>query len=303
VTQLVDRTVLGVPTASAGPEVFHDDAPRTGRREFTEPEVVTPVLRTDFDVSAYTYDVGGRILVDADLVAEQADAQADALALADLRRDLTYLHAVESAALTEVRTMYSSWTANEARINAFIATWLWDRFWWARAIRDLRDSLPTTAVTLVPSGHRPLGAKLRDLYVDHGIPIMGPGWTKVVGENVTAGHMARMAIQEASLQAAYAALLPRVPEGSEARRVLEETMARRTVAVDFFQQEAKARITAVGGDPLRPAGQWIADEDLARPSIFRTAQDRGALRAARFEIMRLLPLPSGLIPFRKDGGR
>lgn len=286
----------------AGPVAFHDDIPRRGRREYAD-GTIAPVLLTDFDVTAYTVSVEGRIAVDTAAIGRDT-ADVDASWLADLRRDLTFLLHVESTALTETRTMYSSWTANEARITAFLGSWLWERFWWARALREVRDALPESAADR--ASRVPLLSRLRHQYIERALPIVGPGWTFVAGENVTAGHMARMAIQEGSLQAAHEALRRRLPMSSftELRRVLTEIIGRRELSLDFFRQEAIARITrsraeartaravlAVGGDPLRPAGGWVPHEDHARASIFRTATDRGALRMAREEITRLLPLP------------
>lgn len=241
------------------------------------------------------------------------EARCDFSGLVSLRRDLSYLHRVESAALTETRTMYSSWTANEARITAFAATWLWERFWWARALREVRAALPGPQESRTRDDACPtLLFRARRLYVERVLPLAGPGWAALAGEQVTAGHMARMAIQEGSLLAALRALSSRLDAIPAARAVLEEICRRREQSVDFFRQEAIARITrssgealtarlvlTTGGDPLRPAGQWVRDEGVSRPSIFRTAEDRAALHAARFEITRLLPGRDFRLPHRR----
>lgn len=301
------------------PAAFHDDAPRPGRRVFADGSV-PPVLRTAFDVSAYTREVGGRVEVDAAALAREIDALgADrAVALGELRRDLEYLHRVESAALTEARTMLSSWTAHEARITAFLASWLWERFWWARALREIAGALPAGPM----EGPEPPcpGSVLRRWYVEHLLPLAGPAWSVIAAERVTAGHMARMAIQEASLLAALRALAPRLDRVPSARRALAEIVARRERSVDFFRREAIARITRsqgegvvarivlpVGGDALRPAGQAVTHERAARSSIFRTPEARRALRDASFEITRLLPgprpRPARIVPGGRRGVR
>jgi hypothetical protein len=287
---------------------YHDDSPREGVREYSDGSVA-PVLRTDFDVSAYTLEAGGKIEIDSDEIARAAAGPQGPTptSLAELRRDLDFLHALESAALTETRTMYSSWTANEARITAFLASWLWERHWWAHALQEVSRALPVGGTDDEAGEHLHLphpAATLRQLYVERALPIVGPGWTWLAGEKVTAGHMARMAIQEGSLQAALKALLPRTVHLPEVRRVLTELIDRRTRTLSFFHLEALARITrsrgeaiaaravlAVGGDPLRPAGQRVQGEEAALPSIFRRAADRAALTAARYEITRLLPGP------------
>ncbi|WP_205678936.1 hypothetical protein [Brachybacterium endophyticum] len=295
------------PRPTPRPVAYHDDAPREGSRQFSDGSVA-PVLLTSFDVSEYTRSVPGRIDVDTDRIEDQIDEAmedpqgAGPRDLAELHRDLAFLHALESAALTETRTMYSSWTANEARITAFLASWLWERHWWAHALEEILETLPPGPAH---GRRRPRpGAALRQVYVERALPIVGPGWTRVAGEAVTAGHMARMAVQEGSLRAALEALLHRVEHLPEVRRVLSEVIERRTHSLDFFHLEAIARITrsraeaitarlvlAVGGDPLRPAGQRQADEDISLPSIFRRSADRASLRSARYEITRLLPGP------------
>lgn len=297
------------------PVAFHDDAPRPGRRMFADGSV-PPVLRTAFDVSAYTREVGGRLELDASVLAHEVHALgADgAAALAEIRRDLAYLHRVESAALTEARTMLSSWTAHEARITAFLASWLWEGFWEARALREVAGALPSGPAA-PPERPRP-GSRVRRRYVEHLLPLAGPAWSLVAAERVTAGHMARMAIREASLLAALRALAPRLDLVPTARHTLGEIAARRERSVDFFRREAIARITrsrgeavvarivlAVGGDPLRPAGQAVAHERDARSSIFRTPEDRRTLQAASFEITRLLPGPRPRPVRTVPGGR
>jgi hypothetical protein len=308
----------GEPRKTGHQVKFHDDTPRQGRREWAD-DTVRPVLLTDFDVTDYSLEVEGLIDVDADaLTADLRDAPAGTVDIPALRRDLGYLRRIESATLTEVRTMYSSWTANEARITSFLVSYLWDRFWWARALRDVCEALPASgAGTTTEAGRateagdaektrRPtLRARLRHTYVERLLPIVGPGWNAAVGEAVTAGHMARMAIQDASMLAALRAMLPRVPAGGELRRILSTIIGRRERTVDFFRTEATARITrsvaeartaravlTVGGDPLRPAGDWVPGETEARASIFRTATSRAALRRAHEEITRLLPGPT-----------
>ncbi|MCG7309388.1 hypothetical protein [Brachybacterium sp. ACRRE] len=307
------------PRPTPRPVAYHDDAPREGTRVFSDGSVA-PVLRTSFDVSAYTIEVPGKIDVDAEEIARTArELTADphgigARDLEDLRRDLAFLHSLESTALTETRTMYSSWTANEARITAFLASWLWERHWWAHALQEIVEALPGGGHDAdrlhlphprLPHPHLPhAAAALRHAYVERALPIVGPGWTWLAGEKVTAGHMARMAIQEGGLRAAVDALLPRAAQVPEAGRVLGELLARRTRTMEFFRLEAIARITrsrgeaiaaravlAVGGDPMRPAGQHLPGEETVLPSIFRRASDRAALRSARFEITRLLPGP------------
>lgn len=285
------------------PVAFHGDERRAGRRLHDE-GATGPVVRTGFDVSAYTIAVGGRIPVDGEAVAAEAERLAPG-PVAALRRDLEYLARVESAALSEVRTLYSSWTVNEARITAFLATWLWDRLWWARALDDLAAALPAPmadGAAGAPRGERAqrLTGALRRTYVERAMPLMGFAWSRVLGEAVTAGHMARLLLQEEFLGVGIRAVASRLEPG-ETTRVLRAVAERRETALPFFRLETHARATrsareartaravlAVGGDPLRPAGQRVEHERAARASIFRGPEDRATLQAVRADLTALL---------------
>src|SRR5690625_6222002 len=52
--------------------------------------------------------------------------------------------------------MLATWTGNEARVTAFLATWLVERYWLASALRDL---LPTDPADADDPPHRPAGVR------------------------------------------------------------------------------------------------------------------------------------------------
>lgn len=271
------------------------------------------VLRTDFDVDAYVHAARGRIPVDLGTASPMgADPHDDSL-----RRDLAFVWRLDSAGLSETRAVLTTWTSNEARITAFIATWAYERFWFARAARDL-----LTADGDVPRApRRGLRGRLRGLYVERILPVVAPIWTTIVGEPVVAGHMARLAVQESALQAAYRALLPRL--SGEAHRVVSEIVHRRDTVVEFFRTEAAARISrsraeaaaarvhlGTGWAPLRIVGVPDTDERRALSSIFRTAAARADLAEAIAAVQDLLPprrergtLSRALAPLRRLTGR
>lgn len=268
------------------------DGPYAGHLHFDES--IRPVLHTDVDVAAYVRRGTDRLPVDiALLAAEEPLTTQQRLALGALQR-------LESSALGESRAMLATVTGNEARITAFLATWLVDRHWQARALRDvLTGDHPTDR----PRAHHPRHplATLRRLHVDRMQPLLSPLWNSLAGEAVTAGHMARMAIQEASLQAGLSSVSRRLP--GEARRVVEVVIERHQAAADFFTAEAIARITRSRREaftarlvlsldsPLHGGG--LLDPDL-RPALAvlgADPRDRAALRRARYEITRLLPSP------------
>ncbi|AQP48363.1 hypothetical protein BW730_13475 [Tessaracoccus aquimaris] len=245
-------------------------------------------LFTDFDVAAYTRDARGRLGI--------AKAKLTGIT-GDVRDDLAFLWRIESAALSETRALLASWTGNEGRITAFVATWAYERLWLAHAVRDLLtangEPLPE------PFERARLGARLRSWYDERVLPIVVPVWTSLVGESVAAGQMARIAVQEATMQAAYRSLIPRL-EG-EAARVVQEVVDRRDEIVRFFRLEASARITRSpqearmarwhlqsGWRPFRVVGVADPDEERALASIFRTPEDQAAFESADADLRRLL---------------
>lgn len=259
------------------------------------------VLRTDFDVPAYLASARGRIAVDtAGIELSQ-----------DTARDLHFLWRLESSALAETRAVLASWSANEARITAFITAWGFERYWMARALRDILEAASAPAAAPASAsgparGWGRLSAKLRGAWVERGLPIFAPVLGGIVKEPLTAGHMARLAIQEDAVQVAENALLPRL-EG-EAARVLAEVAGRRTEIIRFFRTEAIARITRSRTEaltarvhlarpwaPLRVVGVPEPDEAEALTSLFASSADRRSLRESEAVIGRFLstnPQPS-----------
>ncbi|MFV0407653.1 MAG: hypothetical protein ACK5LN_12680 [Propioniciclava sp.] len=252
----------------------------TSGRLFSHPER-PEVLFTGFNVDAYARSAPGRITVDHEAVA--ADPF-DAITAADL----AFLWRLDSAGLSETRTMLSTWTGNEARITAFIATWSFDRMALSWAIRDLLDALDARPD---PRSRAGIGARIREVWVERFQPLVAPGVTATIGETTTAWHMIRMALQEASLQAAYRELLPRL--SGEAKRVVEIVAERRTPFIDFYNRETSARmarsrpeavaarLALVGWQPLRIVGIPDPDEARALGTIFLTEEASTRLAAAQ----------------------
>jgi hypothetical protein len=253
-------------------------------RLFSDADCPT-VLRTEFDVDDYLAHARGRIEFDAERIAMTED----------VARDLGFLWRLENSALAETRAIFASWTANEARITAFVTGWGYERYWLARALRDI---LEASTDSMDP---RRVGApRLRGVWVERGLPIIAPVVGGLVREPLTAGHMARLAIQESSLQAAERAVRARL--GGEAARVLTEIIDRREEIIRFFRSEAvarirRSRIEAVTARahlmrpwaPLRIVGVPEPDEARALTSIFASASDRRRLIDSDAEIGQFLP--------------
>lgn len=274
------------PGGQSVPRVEHPPGHVDGRL-FSRADYPT-VLRTDFDVPEYLAGARGRIPVTVDPV-DLAE---------DTARDLDFLWRLENSALAETRAVLASWTANEARITAFITAWGYERYWLARALRDLLEAAPASSL---PRPRPTLTMRLRGSWVERGLPILAPVVGGIVKEPLTAGHMARLAIQEGALQVAESALLPRLQ--GEAASVLSEVVKRRDEIVRFFRTEAIARITrsrreAVAARlhlarpwaPLRVVGVPEPDEARALTSIFAAGVDRRRLIESDAAIGRYVPL-------------
>lgn len=272
-----------------------------GRRVFSDPDR-PEVLFTHFNVDAYAREARGRIPVDeAAVMAEPPDPVTAA--------DLAFLWRLDSAGLSETRAILSSWTGNEARITAFIATWSYERMWLGWAIRDI---LTTVGDMPEPRNRLQLSARLREVWIERLMPLVVSPVSAIAGEVTTVGHMIRMALQEASLRAAYTELLPRLR--GEARRVVAEIIERRATFIDFYHAETSARIARsrgearsarlalVGWQPLRIVGVPDPDEQRAMGNIFLTPEAQCRLRAAQQPILDLLR-GIGLQPGSdRDGG-
>lgn len=272
-----------------------------GRRVFSDPDR-PEVLYTDFDVDAYARDARGRIPVDQAAVATDPP---DPITAADL----AFLWRLDSAGLSETRAILSSWTGNEARITAFIATWSFERMWLGWAVRDI---LTAVGDLPEPRNRLRLNARLREVWIERLMPLVVPPISAVAGEVTTVGHMIRMALQEASLRAAYTELLPRL--SGEARRVVTEVIERRSTFIDYYHGETAARIARsrgearsarlalVGWQPLRIVGVPDPDEQRAMGNIFLTPDARARLRDAQQPTLDLLR-GIGLRPGTdRDGG-
>jgi hypothetical protein len=138
--------------------------------------------------------------------------------------------------------------------------------------------------------------------VDRLQPLLTPLWNAAAGEAIAAGHMARMAIQEATLMAGLDAVARRL--GGEAERVVRTVRARHEATHEFFLAEAIGRITRspreaavarlvlAADSPLHGGGVPDPDLDAALQVIGADPRDRAALHRARREITRLLPGPA-----------
>lgn len=260
-----------------------------GGRLFSTPGVQT-VLRTEFDVKAYQDDANGHLDI-TEFGGEPAQIDPET------GRLLAFAWRLESSALSETRAILSTWTANEARIAAFIATWAFERFWMARALRDL---LAEAGVDTTAPERRSVVASVKDVYAERVLPLVEPVFGGAVKEPVSAGHMARMALQEGALDVVERLLLARLH--GKAHAVLSEVIRRRQEILRFFRAEAVARIRrsraecamarlhiAAPWAPLRVVGVPDADESFALSHIFGSSTSWRLLAESDAVIGDLLP--------------
>lgn len=287
-------------TISAGATIRPVTDPARGLRDghLHLDDSIDRVIVTDVDLDGYLETPHRRLPVDTAAVAAQPLDPAVARTLGVIQR-------LEGSALAESRAMLATWTGNEARVTAFLATWLVERYWQARALRDVL-TLDDPVERPRPFAAAGPATTLRRIHVARVQPLLSPLWTVLVGEAVTAGHMMRLAVQETWLREALTLLAERLD--GEARRVALEVAGRHEDAIEFLRAEATARVTrsrreAIAArlvltldDPLHGGG--VPDPDLPA-ALAELGADPAALAAldrARHDLTRLLPgadLPLG----------
>lgn len=245
---------------------------------------ISPVVVTEFDVATYGEQARGPLEVpESGITIDGRTA-----------RDLTYLWRLDVATLDEMRSLLISWTGNEARITAFLATWAYERYWLAQATGDL------LAAAGRPHHTDEVRTGLRQILAQRLLTLTSPIVGTVVGEPVTAGHMAKMAVNEGALHAAFDGLRRRV-RGSAAE-VLAEIVDRRGPMVDFFRREAAARIPRSTAErlsarialappwyPLRAPGSTDAERVSAIGSIMSDPLTLAAVARSDGTVADLVP--------------
>lgn len=243
------------------------------------------VLTTDFDVAAYTQAEPQPIAVEApDLVLNPQQVLM-----------LRYLREVLATELDDMRAMLTSWTGHEARITAFLATWAVERYWSTRALRDLLELASAPAAKLPAASRHPVQHRLASAYNARILPLAGSVTGTLVGEPITAGHMARMAVNQALLTTATHSALLQLP--TAARTPLQQVCDRQEIAFQFFAAEATARIQRSRAErtsadlhlrwPWRPLlrnGLPIAGETQAITALFGPQEARRHLLRAELSV-------------------
>lgn len=192
------------------------------------------VLRTGFSIETFCRRERGSFARDLSFELFEQKQLDDGVLVAvrhlwDLQRSTTGL----------LRDLFVGWTSKEARIDAFLTTWAYERFWIADALkRVLAAHGAPTPPEVEPDDD--LAGRLR-VVVDQLYPMTDSVWTNLRGERIVAGQMAR----SLSRESATAALLRRlrgVAGHPVIDRLCDEALERTQDYIDFFREEARARL-------------------------------------------------------------
>lgn len=191
---------------------------------------------------------------------------------------IRFLWEIERSTTGQLRDLFVGWTSKEARIDAFLTTWAYEKFWIAGALKRVLQAhgMPTPSQV----GPDEDLAGLADRMLDRVWPVLDSVMSNLRGERIVAGQMARCLSRES----ATGALLQRLREIAAhpvVDRLCDEALERTEDYIDFFRAEARARLLAdpaaaaparaalrQGFSPLRPprvprSGQRRALEVLA----------------------------------------
>lgn len=151
---------------------------------------------------------------------------------ADTLRALAYLHVVERATMTHLRSVLVTATHKDARITAFLTTWAYEKYWIADALEQIL------------LGHQPEGAE------PDTSPFRTPAertiresiYANMVGVPMIAVHMSLGTVDEWLAQAAYRRLVELDPHPQFAETVakLLEIKERQ---LRFFEAQSRFRLT------------------------------------------------------------
>lgn len=194
------------------------------------------VLRTGFPVDAFIHRERGSFSRELSLELFEQRPLDDGVLEA-----VRHLWDLQRSTTGQLRDLFVGWTSKEARIDAFLTTWAFEKFWIADALKKVlvAHGAPT------PSEIEPDEdlAGLIGRAVDQLGPMTDAVWTNLRGERVVAGQMARSLSRESTT----IAMLRRLRDAAAhpvIDRLCEEAIERTADYVEFFREEARARLLA-----------------------------------------------------------
>ncbi|WP_144793661.1 hypothetical protein [Kocuria palustris] len=194
------------------------------------------VLRTEFPVEKFYGRERGSFSDDLSFDLFEQKPLDDGVLVA-----VRHLWDLQRSTTGQLRDLFAGWTSKEARIDAFLTTWAYERFWIADALKRVlaAHGAPTPA-EVEPDDD--LAGRLGAL-ADQIHPMTDSVWTNLRGERVVAGQMARGLSRESTT----AALLRRLREVAGhpvIDRLCDEALERTQDYIGFFREEARARLLA-----------------------------------------------------------
>lgn len=220
--------------AAAQPPLGYLAQHRSGRLYSTPGQ--QGVLSTDFSVREFFRRERGAFSSDLGLEEFEQRRLDD-----DVLEAVRHLWDLQRSTTGRLRDLFAGWTSKEARIDAFLTTWAYEKFWIADALkRVLRAHGAPTPPDVEPDDD--LRGRLGRL-LDHVYPMTDSVWTNLRGERIVAGQMTR----ELSRESTAAALLQRLGEVADhpvIDRLCRESLERTDDYIAFFREEARTRLLA-----------------------------------------------------------
>ena len=209
----------------------------------------------DFDVRDYARTAIGSHRDDLDLTAFAA-----APLSSGTLRALSYLQVAERATMTHLRSVLVTATHKDARITAFLATWAFEKYWFADALEQIVRAHPDFDAESVL--RHPRESTIRESV-----------YANIVGVPMIAVHMALGTVDEWLTQAAYEriAVLEPHPALTPLLAAIAQAKERQ---LRFFEPQARYRLTD------SPASRRIARRRLRRSAwpIGAKSQPRDRVR-------------------------
>ncbi|MCY7412682.1 MAG: hypothetical protein LH471_06560 [Salinibacterium sp.] len=152
---------------------------------------------------------------------------------AETLRLLRYLHIVERATMTHLRSVLVTATHKDARITAFLTSWAYEKFW-------IADALQQIALAHAPEGtsrdrepfRTPVERTIREAV-----------YANIVGVPMIALHMTLGTVDEWLTQAAYGRI-SELEDNRQLSETVEHLLQLKRRQLSFFDAQARFRLDA-----------------------------------------------------------
>jgi hypothetical protein len=196
----------------------------------------------------------------------QLDALADEPLDADSARLVRVVRDTERATLHRMRNLLVTATHKDARVTAFLTTWMFERYWIADALDAVLDASP--AARALPSPIGPPRWVLAERRERRG-PIRRSIIANITGTQIVAEHMTTGLVDEWISQAAYRRLAHISPAMAA---IVDPLMEIKQRHIRFLSEEAERRLRAS-----------TRAQRITRHALRHTAWPLGSVDRARHE--------------------